>query len=473
MSYLKEADRKRLVNSIEDFITIIDDEQSQQDIFKTAEEIIKKYDLPPNLIRVFCNAINHGQFADQLEKCGNDTSCRLSNFNILIPDLLIEKLYQPEKSASECIADEVNNYWDRLIKEGRDLPPFTRQHRPKKVKEIYKALKREHPDMPAEQKARIAHATYEKMKHKKCPKHAETNKRAEEDLYRQQRERARSAKDQFVSSLLQLSNYFQLVPEYRTRFEECEKAASLIWGPTITKPIFDFVWERLGKPLQKQEKRASDETIVTFSTDPHKEPLKLIERIIKLAYVAIDEYVKLNMLEKQRQPTPNASEKKAGQEQGTLTFFKKKSPSVKLAKLDLESIPTYPSIATDIMDFKPDNKLSTKDVLKTIRTVNNPELEAMRSGIYIKQIINNDPVISEYSDAQIEEAINEITQSIPGILSVPSLLRSTLRKRLAAGVLEPFEIKEISDAISQMIKTKTERVRSLDKEVGLLQNVTP
>ena len=36
------------------------------------------------------------------------------------------------------------------------MPHFTEQDRPKKVKEIYKALKRDHPDMPAEMKARIA-----------------------------------------------------------------------------------------------------------------------------------------------------------------------------------------------------------------------------------------------------------------------------------------------------------------------------
>lgn len=33
---------------------------------------------------------------------------------------------------------------------------FTQQDRPEKAKRIYKALKREHPGMPAEMKARIA-----------------------------------------------------------------------------------------------------------------------------------------------------------------------------------------------------------------------------------------------------------------------------------------------------------------------------
>jgi hypothetical protein len=43
-----------------------------------------------------------------------------------------------------------------LFKEAKDMPHFTEQDRPEKVKDIYKALKREHPDMPAEMKARIA-----------------------------------------------------------------------------------------------------------------------------------------------------------------------------------------------------------------------------------------------------------------------------------------------------------------------------
>lgn len=38
----------------------------------------------------------------------------------------------------------------------KDMPHFTEQDRPEKVKDIYRALKREHPGMPAEMKARIA-----------------------------------------------------------------------------------------------------------------------------------------------------------------------------------------------------------------------------------------------------------------------------------------------------------------------------
>jgi hypothetical protein len=43
-----------------------------------------------------------------------------------------------------------------IEKIAREMPSFTKQKRPAKVKEIYRALKREHPEMPAAMKARIA-----------------------------------------------------------------------------------------------------------------------------------------------------------------------------------------------------------------------------------------------------------------------------------------------------------------------------
>ena len=39
---------------------------------------------------------------------------------------------------------------EKTAEEKKDMPKFTEQDRPEKVKEIYKALKRDHPGMPAE-----------------------------------------------------------------------------------------------------------------------------------------------------------------------------------------------------------------------------------------------------------------------------------------------------------------------------------
>lgn len=49
-------------------------------------------------------------------------------------------------------------YKRSLNKTAADMPPFLSQDRPEKVKEIYRALKREHPEYSAGKKARIANA---------------------------------------------------------------------------------------------------------------------------------------------------------------------------------------------------------------------------------------------------------------------------------------------------------------------------
>ena len=43
-----------------------------------------------------------------------------------------------------------------IEKIARDMPSFRKQDRPEGVKRIYRALKREHPEMPAAMKARIS-----------------------------------------------------------------------------------------------------------------------------------------------------------------------------------------------------------------------------------------------------------------------------------------------------------------------------
>lgn len=68
----------------------------------------------------------------------------------------------PEQVCTDCGAEmqKLGSVYQcacgMMKKTAKDMPPFLKQDRPAKVKEIYSALKRDHPDMPAEMKARIA-----------------------------------------------------------------------------------------------------------------------------------------------------------------------------------------------------------------------------------------------------------------------------------------------------------------------------
>lgn len=73
-----------------------------------------------------------------------------------IRDLLHEHALQNiDVLPMRTVEQAINYVLDKEAKK-RDMPSFTEQDRPKKVKEIYRALKRDHPEMPAEMKARIA-----------------------------------------------------------------------------------------------------------------------------------------------------------------------------------------------------------------------------------------------------------------------------------------------------------------------------
>ena len=86
-----------------------------------------------------------------------------------IRDLLHEHALQSVEYLPERVVEQAIGYvLDKEAKK-RDMPGFTEQDRPKKVKEIYKALKRDHPEMPAEMKARIASRQGKPGKQKQGP----------------------------------------------------------------------------------------------------------------------------------------------------------------------------------------------------------------------------------------------------------------------------------------------------------------
>jgi hypothetical protein len=67
------------------------------------------------------------------------------------------------------------NLVEMVKKAKHEMPHFTEQHRPEKVKEIFNAIKKEHPEMPAEMKARIAESKGSTGPHEHAPKNYKWN----------------------------------------------------------------------------------------------------------------------------------------------------------------------------------------------------------------------------------------------------------------------------------------------------------
>lgn len=93
---------------------------------------------------------------------------RIAKESAIITDSVTEHAIGHIDHLPPIFVEQAIEHW--LPKEAKkDMPGFTAQDRPKKVKDVYRALKREHPDMPAEMKARIAARQGKKGKQKQGP----------------------------------------------------------------------------------------------------------------------------------------------------------------------------------------------------------------------------------------------------------------------------------------------------------------
>lgn len=142
-------------------------------------------------VRRVLEAANRCTFQEMFEKQAGDKNIE---FPIADPEVVLQALektaeapqsvfdleysMEPVKVASAqdleadlalCDVFGVDVSTSAMEKIAGDMPPFLEQDRPEKVKEIYSALKRDHPDMPAEMKARIAARQGKRGKQKQGP----------------------------------------------------------------------------------------------------------------------------------------------------------------------------------------------------------------------------------------------------------------------------------------------------------------
>lgn len=107
---------------------------------------------------------------------------------------------------------------------------------------------------------------------------------------------------------------------------------------------------------------------------------------------------------------------------------------------------------------------------KTLAAISGTEqdkaLRDIKSRSVMHDLIMNDPVISAHDAEDVAMAFNEIAELAPSMVDSPGMLRVVLRKRLEAGQLADFDVKQIME----MDKLRAERdklvneTRRLNKE---------
>lgn len=80
-------------------------------------------------------------------------------------------------------------------------------------------------------------------------------------------------------------------------------------------------------------------------------------------------------------------------------------------------------------------------------------LKNIKAQATLHDLLLNDNVISGYDPADVANAFNEISNVAPGIVDSPAVMQALLRKRLEAGQLADFDVKQLLE----MDKIKTDR----------------
>jgi hypothetical protein len=137
-------------------------------------------------------------------------------------------------------------------------------------------------------------------------------------------------------------------------------------------------------------------------------------------------------------------------------FFK--APAVNVAKR-MAGAPQKPSGLSGLMFDAPQ---TNKDVVKDqYGKLTDPEhelaLRDIRSQGTIHDLMLNDPVISGYDPHDVAMAYNEISDTAPSLGDSPAVMQAMMRKRLQAGEMGDFDVKQLLE----MDKLRADRDSSL------------
>jgi hypothetical protein len=95
-------------------------------------------------------------------------------------------------------------------------------------------------------------------------------------------------------------------------------------------------------------------------------------------------------------------------------------------------------------------------------------LKNIRARATLHDMMLNDEVISSYDPHEVSTAFNEIADIAPNVVASPAVLTAMLRKRLEAGQLADFDVKQLIE----MDKLKAERdykmLQHRDLELGMV-----
>ena len=123
------------------------------------------------------------------------------------------------------------------------------------------------------------------------------------------------------------------------------------------------------------------------------------------------------------------------------------------------------------LDKDPD-KVQLNEYMKITSPDHETTLKNIRAQATLHDMLLNDPVISGHDPREVATAFNDIANAAPNVVDSPAVLQAVLRKRLEAGQMADFDVKQLLE----MDKLKADRDKTLMElrklEQGLVYNPT-
>lgn len=390
------------------------------------EAIIKAaeiHDLPAGHIRLMVQAYNTAQ-TNRVRKDGEDVFSKAAEFDVADAETVIRRLFPlVEKSAGDAFEAVA-------VSAEYSSPPlwFSRlQSREKAAMATIPVVKAAAYDRDPDRLDKRAHSLLEEVR------------RTEAELSRQ----VSAERDKLAFEFQHLENYFRrpgCVP-----FDEVAENAAILWGKAAAD-----VMDQVAQARHRFAKQAGfrPPTPVNEKKEPYSNVACCLRAIAayhekKAALVAYQEKARRPVLKLARQfSTPAASGKidlddpELGEKVAEGNFLGNMIGSA-----------VGSSMGQGVMGQlggKSDDSLRAKAYRDVTDPAHEQKIRSLQTQAALHDMMANDPVISGYQPEDVLRVYNELGQLAPRSSGNPMLMRALIRKHLAQGQLDPFDISQLT-----------------------------
>jgi hypothetical protein len=351
--------------------------------------------VPSEYVPLMVQAYNQGRATMQRTSCGDDMLCKIANFPLADAQEAMQKLYPSVLGTPEHEKDAVS-------------PEYSAPPRRKSRSQNFAVTMKAAASTVRDEKSQLA----------KVFGQQQAEKRAFEELRRQ----AGEASHCFAVKLAETVEYFKQPASLRLSFAEVEGHAVQMFG-SLAANVLDYAYKMAGLREERADAKKPPKTRAVRTEAPYRQ----VTTALDAAQAAVG-YEK--RLAKAKQASVFQYAFGSGMGRG------------------LED-----ALSRNLAPKQPDVLLQ-KALLQLEDPAHLNELRQIEAKGMLSDLLRNDDVIRGYQPDETLDAYNEIAALSPRAATHAAVMRPLLRKRLAAGAVEPFEGQQLLD-IEQGIREST------------------